>query len=336
MRNRQILYKRRPNGRLTEDCFALTDAAIPTLAEGEVLLRLHYLSIDPYQRRQMLGIQGYPTELAINGVMTGRGVAEIMHSRHAGWRVGEYVLGDFGWQEWAASPADKLRRLLPVAPLSLHLGLLGASGEAAWYGLTQIGRPRPQDTIVVSAAAGAVGSAVGQMAKLLGCRVIGIAGGALKCTEVIRRFGFDACLDYKEPRLAERIRALAPDGIDVAFENVGGAVLDAVLPNLNSGARIPLCGLVSHYNTKDCFAFENFMKLLDQSVTLVGFRIGQVSPELRENARQALLSWWQEGKLQPAETVSNGIETAPAALMGLLDGGNIGKRIIRLPWGEKS
>ena len=188
----------------------------------------------------MLGIQGYPTELTLNGVMTGRGVGEIMVSRHADWQVGEYVLSDFGWQEWAISDGKGLRRLAHVEPLSLHLGLLGASGETAWYGLTQIGLSKPGDTLVVSAAAGAVGSAVGQIGKLLGCRVIGIAGVAHKCADVIRRFGFDACLDYRKTNLAERILAAAPGGVDIAFENVGRAILDAVLPTLNHNARIPL------------------------------------------------------------------------------------------------
>lgn len=333
MRNRQILYLRRPIGKLTEDCFALKEVVLPSPKDGEMLLRLHFLSIDPYQRRQMLGIQGYPTQLNINGVMTGRGVAEIVTSRHPNWRAGQYVLGDFGWQEWAISNGTGLRQVPPIEPLSLHLGLLGASGETAWYGLTQIGRPVPDNTVIVSAAAGAVGSAAGQIAKLLGCRVIGIAGGAHKCSEVTRRFGFDACLDYREPNLSERLQATLPLGADVAFENVGGAILDAVLPVLKSDARIALCGLVAHYNMTEPFAFINFMKLLDQTITLKGFRIGQVAPELRAEARQALMRWWEEGKLQAAETVTDGIESAPGALISILEGGNIGKRIIRMPWG---
>lgn len=333
MRNRQILYLRRPIGKLTEDCFALKEVVLPSPKDGEMLLRLHFLSIDPYQRRQMLGIQGYPTQLNINGVMTGRGVAEIVASRHPNWRAGQYVLGDFGWQEWAISNGTGLRHVPPIEPLSLHLGLLGASGETAWYGLTQIGRPVPDNTVIVSAAAGAVGSAAGQIAKLLGCRVIGIAGGAHKCSEVTRRFGFDACLDYREPNLSERLQATLPLGADVAFENVGGAILDAVLPVLKSDARIALCGLVAHYNRSEPFAFINFMKLLDQTITLKGFRIGQVAPELRAEARQALMRWWEEGKLQAAETVTDGIESAPGALISILEGGNIGKRIIRMPWG---
>ncbi len=329
--NRQVLYRRRPQGRLTEASFELAAAPRPEPPPGGLLVRLRYLSIDPYQRRQMLGIAGYPTELREGGVMTGRGIGRVVASRNPAWAEGEVVLGDFGWQEYAAASVQGLRRLdAAVRPLSLHLGLLGASGETAWYGLTQLGRPQPGQTVVVSAAGGAVGSIVGQIARLLGCRVIGIAGGAEKCAAVIARFHFDACLDYRAPGLTERLQAAAPAGVDICFENVGGAVLDAVLPVLNAGARVPLCGLVAHYNATEPYAFHNVMKLLDQRVTLTGFRIGQVAPELRAEARAALLGWWRQGLLQPAETVTEGLESAPAALVGLLDGGNIGKRIVRL------
>ncbi len=247
------------------------------------------------------------------------------------------ALGDFGWQDYALSHGQGLRRLdAAVRPLSLHLGLLGSSGETAWYGLTQLGRPEAGETVVVSAAGGAVGSAVGQIARLLGCRVVGIAGGAEKCAAVVERFGFHACLDYRAPNLTERLRAAAPAGVDVCFENVGGAVLDAVLPVLNPGARVPLCGLVAHYNATQPYAFANVMKLLDQCVTLTGFRIGHVAPALREQARAALLGWWRQGALLAPETVTDGLETAPAALVGILDGGNIGKRVIRLPWGDEA
>ncbi len=337
MRNRQVLYRRRPAGRLTEDCFAFAEAAVPPPEAGQVLLRNRFLSVDPYQRRQMLGVQGYPTELREGGVMTGRGVAEVVASRHPDWREGDVALGDFGWQDYALSHGQGLRRLdAAVRPLSLHLGLLGSSGETAWYGLTQLGRPEAGETVVVSAAGGAVGSAVGQIARLLGCRVVGIAGGAEKCAAVVDRFGFHACLDYRAPGLTERLRAAAPAGVDVCFENVGGAVLDAVLPVLNPGARVPLCGLVAHYNATQPYAFANVMKLLDQCVTLTGFRIGHVAPALREQARAALLGWWRQGALLAPETVTDGLETAPAALVGILDGGNIGKRVIRLPWGDEA
>ncbi len=335
MRNRQVLYSRRPEGRLTEDCFAMAEAAVPEPAPGQVLLRNRFLSIDPYQRRMMLGVQGYPTELREGGVMVGRGVAEVVASRDDAWQAGDLALGDFGWQHYALAGAGGLRRLdATVQPASLHLGLLGSSGETAWYGLVQLGRPQAGETVVVSAAGGAVGSTVGQIARLLGCRVIGIAGGAEKCAEVVQRFGFHACLDHRAPELTARLRAAAPAGVDVNFENVGGAVLDAVLPTLNPGARVALCGMVAHYNATQPLPFGNLMKLLDQCVTLTGFRIGHVAPALREQARTDLLGWWRDGLLLAPETVTEGLETAPSALIGLLEGGNIGKRVVRLPWGE--
>jgi NADPH-dependent curcumin reductase CurA len=330
-RNRRVLYARRPREKLTADCFALDEAPAPSPGAGQILIRNRFLSIDPYQRRQMLGVQGYPTELREGGVMIGRGVGEIVETRDADWRVGEAVLGDFGWQHYALAEGRALRRVdAQVDPLSLHLGMLGPSGETAWYGLTQLGRPEAGQTVLVSAAGGAVGSAVGQIARILGCRVLGIAGGAQKCADVVREFGFDACLDHRDPELEHRIAEAAPDGVDVYFDNVGGAVLDAVLPSLAMRARIALCGLIAHYDTTRPFAFRHIMRLLDQSVTLTGFRIGFVAPELRETARKQLAQWWREGKLQARETVSDGIESAPAALMGLLEGGNMGKRIVRL------
>ncbi len=329
-RNRQVLYRRRPEGMVTEDCFAFAETPIPRPAAGEVLLRVRYLSIDPYMRRQMLGVQGYPTVLREGGVMTGRGIAEVVESRHPEWQPGTLVLAETGWQEWLAIAPRGLQRVAPVDPPSLHLGLLGSSGETAWYGITRLGRPQPGETVVVSAASGAVGSAAGQIARLLGCRVIGIAGGAAKCAHVVERFGFDACLDYREPDLQGRLCAAAPQGVDVYFENVGGAVLDAVLPNLRMGARIPLCGLVSHYNAVGEIGFRNFSALLDMCVTLTGFRLGFVPRELRAEARQALLDWWREGRLRAEETVAQGLEAAPAALCGLFGGSHTGKQVVRL------
>lgn len=330
-RNRQVLYVRQPRGRLTEDCFRLAEAPLPCPALGEVLVRNRFLSVDPYQRRQMLGVRGYPTELRLGGVMTGRGVAEVVGSRHPDWREGDAVLGDFGWQHYAAAPVAALRRVdATVRPLSLHLGLLGASGETAWYGLVQLGRPRPRETVVVSAAGGAVGSAAGQIARLLGARSVGIAGGAEKCARAVQDFGYDTCLDHRAPELQEAVAIAAPEGVGVYFDNVGGAVLDAVLPSLAMGARVPLCGLAAHYNATEPLAFRNLMRLLDQCVTVTGFRIGLVAPALREEARQQLLAWWREGRLRAAETVTSGIETAPAALVGVLDGGHLGKRVVQL------
>lgn len=330
-RNRRVLYMRRPQGKLTADCFAEDEAEMPSPGAGQVLIRNRFLSIDPYQRRQMMGVQGYPTQLREGGVMTGRAVGEIVETRDADWHVGETVMGDLGWQHYVVVEPRLLRRVdADVDPLSLHLGMLGPSGETAWYGLTQLGRPEPGQTVLVSAAGGAVGSAVGQIARILGCRVLGVAGGTQKCARVVRDFGFDACLDHRDPELERRIAEAAPDGIDVYFDNVGGAVLDAVLPSLAMRARIALCGLVAHYDTARPFAFRHMMRLLDQCVTLTGFRIGFVAPELRETARRQLAQWWREGRLRAQETVSEGIETAPPALMGLLEGGNIGKRIVRL------
>ncbi len=334
--NRQVLYLRRPVGRVEESGFAVAAAPMPAPAEGEVLLRTLFLSIDPYMRRQMMGVRGYAATLREGAVMPGRGIAEVLASRHPACRPGDIVFGEPGWQLYAALPGDSLRPVdAAVRPLSLHLGLLGSPGLTAWVGLTDYGRPAPGETVVVSAAAGAVGSLVGQIARLRGCRAIGIAGGAEKCAHVVRDLGFDACLDHRAEGLQAALREAAPDrGVDVYFDNVGGAVLDAVLPNLALGARIALCGMIAHYSATGPIAFRHLQSLLDNCVTLTGFRISYVPPERRAAAMEELLAWFRAGRLRWRETVSVGLETAPAALVGLFDGANTGKRIVRIDWGE--
>lgn len=333
--NRQVRYLRRPVGRLEESSFVVEDAPMPVPAEGEVLLRTLFLSIDPYMRRQMLGVGGYAVPLREGDVMQGRGIAEVMESRHPAHRPGDVVFGEIGWRLYAALPGGSLRPVdRSVRPLSLHLGLLGSPGLTAWVGLTDYGRPQPGETVVVSAAAGAVGSLVGQIAKLRGCRAIGIAGGAEKCAHVVRDLGFDACLDYRADGLEEALRQAAPGGVQVYFDNVGGAVLDAVLPNLAMGARIALCGMIAHYNATGPVAFRHLQSLLDKCVALTGFRIGFVPPERRAAAAAELMEWFRAGKLRWRETVSDGLETAPSALVGLFEGANTGKRIVRVAPGE--
>lgn len=328
---RQFLYVRAPDGMPDESCFRLVEVPMPEPTEGQVLVETHYLSIDPYFRRMMGGGHGaYANPLKIGDVMVGRGVGVVVESRHPDFAPGDAVQSEFGWREYVVLDGKGLRKLpADLKPLSLGLGLIGQSGATAMVGLVDIAHIRSGETVVVSAAAGAVGSAVGQIARILGCRAIGIAGGPVKCRHVVDDLGFDDCIDYKAGPIGSALAKAAPQGVDIYFDNVGGEILDAVLPHLNQGARVPICGQISQYNTNEASGLRNIGALLNKCAMMQGFRISNHLAR-RDEALDQLMAWHREGRLRYRETVADGIEQAPAAFINMLSGGNVGKQVVRL------
>ena len=328
--NLQILLASRPAGAVSEDNFRIVETPLPRPAEGQVLVRNDWLSLDPYMRGRMSDAKSYAKSVDIGELMVGGTAGEVIESRHAKFKAGDKVVGALGWQQFGLSDGSGLMKLdKPVAPLSAYLGVLGMPGITAWIGLLDIGQPKAGETVVVSAASGAVGSVVGQLAKLKGCRAVGIAGGAAKCRHVVAELGFDACVDYKAGRLAADLKAAVPKGIDVYFDNVGGEVLDAVLPSMNAFSRIPLCGLISQYSATEAYGVKQFRSFLVNRIRLQGF-ICFDRLDLWPQALRELSGWLVEGKLKYRETVAHGLENAPKAFIGLLKGDNLGKQIVKL------
>jgi NADPH-dependent curcumin reductase CurA len=329
--HRVFIYVNVPDGMPDVGCFRLVEAPMPKPADGQVLARTHFLSIDPYMRRQMGGGHGqYANPLKVGDVMIGRGAGVVIESRHPDFKVGDAVQGDFGWREHVVLNGRGLRRLpSDLKPLSLSLGLIGQSGATALVGLLDIAGIKAGETVVVSAAAGAVGSAVGQIAKMNGCRAIGIAGGPAKCRHAVADLGFDHCIDYKAGEIGHALANAAPQGVDIYFDNVGGDILDAVMPHLNANARVPICGQISQYNSRERQGLRNIAILLDRCVRLQGFRIGNHLAR-RDQALGELMAWYRAGRLKWHETVAEGFEQAPAALIDMLSGRNIGKQLVRL------
>jgi NADPH-dependent curcumin reductase CurA len=334
--NRRIVLAARPHGLPAVQDFRLDHAPIPTPAEGEVLLRTLYLSLDPYMRNLMdeAGTE-YAPGLALGQPMMGGTVSRVLDSRHPGFRPGELVLASAGWQDYAVAAGDTLTALGEQAQPSLALGGLGMTGFTAYVGLLDIGQPQPGETVVVAAATGAVGAVVGQIARLEGARVIGIAGGADKCRYAMEELGFDACLDHRAPDLAGRLAAACPDGIDVYFENVGGAVLDAVLPRLNHHARVPVCGLIAHYNDDAAPAGPDrrpqlMASVLQKRIRMQGFVILDHYAERFAAFRADMQAWLDAGRITLREDRVEGLEHAPAAFIGLLEGRNFGKLVVRV------
>lgn len=327
--NLQIRLASRPHGRVSEDNFRFTREPIPSPAAGEVLVKVHYLSLDPYMRGRMDDAKSYAAKVELGEVMVGGTVGEVVKSRDDRFQPGDTVVGMLGWQQYGVSPGSTLRKIdtARVAE-SAYLGTVGMPGVTAWYGLLHIGEPKPGETVVVSAASGAVGSVVGQIAKVKGCRVVGIAGGPAKCAYVVDELGFDACIDYKAGRLAADLAAATPDGIDVYFDNVGGEILDTVLTRLNPFARIPLCGLISGYNGQP-MAIHNVRSFLVNRVKLQGFIVTEHAEVWPEALRQ-LGEWVAEGRIRYRETITEGLENAPHAFMGLLEGMNFGKQLVKV------
>jgi len=334
--NRRWNLAERPTGKPTTGTLALAEEPVPTPGDGQMLLRTEYLSLDPYMRGRMSDAPSYAAPVAIGEVMIGGTVAEVVSSDVEGFEPGDRVLGFNGWQDYAVSDGKGLTNLgaSPAHP-SWALGILGMPGFTAWAGLTRIGAPQSGETLVVAAATGPVGATVGQIGKLLGCRVVGIAGGPDKCAWAVDELGFDACLDHKAPELAGRLAEAAPDGIDVYFENVGGKVLDAVVPLLNPNARVPVCGLVSQYNATDLPDGPDRMnwlmgQILRKKLKVQGFIIFDDFGHLYPEFAAEMQPWVEGGKVKYREEIIDGLENAPEAFIGLLDGDNFGKRVIRV------
>jgi NADPH-dependent curcumin reductase len=333
--NRRIVLARRPRGEPRAGDFRLERQAIPVPGAGEVLLRTRFLSLDPYMRGRMNDAPSYAPPVAIDAVMTGQTVSVVEASHNPDFAVGELVLANTGWQDYGLSDGHDLMRIeAGAARPSYALGVLGMPGLTAYVGLLDFGQPRPGETLAVAAATGAVGSLVGQIARLKGCRVVGIAGGRDKCEYAVHALGFDACLDHREPDLPGRLAAACPGGIDVYFENVGGAVLQAVVPLLNVGARVPLCGLIAWYNLEQPPAGPDrtpqlLSAVLRRRLKIQGFIIFDHyhrMPAFRADMR----AWLAEGRVKYREEVLEGLESAPGGLAGLLRGENFGKLVVRV------
>ncbi len=334
-RNRQVLLASRPQGEPTPDNFTLAEAEVPEAGPGQMLLRTIYLSLDPYMRGRMNAGPSYAPPVEVGAVMEGGTVCEVVASNIPQYGPGDIVLAGTGWQAFALSDGDGVRKIDPShGPISYALGVLGMPGFTAYTGLLDIGQPKPGETLVVAAASGAVGSVVGQVARVKGCRVVGIAGGERKCRHVEEELGFDACLDHHQPDLPGRLKAACPDGIDIYFENVGGAVFEAVLPLLNNFARVPVCGLIAHYNATELPEGPNRVPLVMQSIlvkrlTFRGFIVWDFASQF-PGFLADMSGWLREGRITYREDITEGLENAPSELIGLLKGGNFGKKIIRV------
>lgn len=334
--NRRIVLAAHPHGLPTAADFRMETGPAPQPAEGQVLLRTLHLSLDPYMRNLMEPVgPGYAPPVLLGEVMVGGTVSRVEASHHPQFRPGELVLAQSGWQEWALSDGEGLLPLGDAPHPSLALGGLGMPGFTAYVGLLDIGRPQPCETVVVAAATGAVGSVVGQIARLKGARVVGIAGGADKCRHAVEELGFDACLDHRDPQLAGKLAQACPEGIDVYFESVGGAVFDAVLPLLNIGARVPVCGFIAHYNEEAPPAGPDRLPaltaaLLQRRILMQGFVILDHYETRFETFRRDMQAWVDAGSVKLREQVVPGLENAPRALIGLLQGHHLGKLVVQV------
>ncbi len=326
---RRMVLASRPKGEVVAENFRLEEATVPTLNEGEVLIRNHYLSLDPYMRMRMEDVKSYAAPQALNEVMIGGTVGEVVESKNPRYVVGDKVQGMLGWSEMGVSDGVMLRKLDTThIPLSAYLGAVGMPGMTAWYGLTQIMQPKEGETIVVSAASGAVGSVVGQLAKQRGCRAVGIAGGADKCAYVVNELGFDACIDYKAGNLVADLAKATPNGIDAVFENVGGEIFDACLARMNPFGRIALCGLIAGYDGEP-MPITNVRAFLTMRLTMRGFIVSE-HMDLWPQGLKELGMLAVSGKLKFRESIAQGLEAAPEAFIGLLKGKNFGKQLVKL------
>ena len=329
-RNRQVLLKRRPDGMPVSGDFEIADAPLPELKAGEVVLRSIYLSLDPYMRGRISGVRSYARPVEIGEVIEGRVVGQVVRSNDPHFREGDYASGGYGWQLYSAVPGDGLLKLDPAeAPISTALGILGMPGMTAYIGLSDIGRPKGGETVVVSAASGAVGAVAGQLAKRQGARVVGIAGGADKCRYVKDELGFDTALDHRSADLAAALDSACPKGIDVYFENVGGAVQQAVFPRLNDFGRMIMCGMISEYNDKTPRPGPNLGAAVRKRLKIQGFIVSDQRHRHGE-FRAAVAPLVKSGQLKYREDIVDGLDNAPGAFIGLLQGKNFGKLLIRL------
>src|SRR6201747_1319950 len=331
---KRVVLASRPVGEPKPSDFRIEDYAPPSPGDGQVLLRTIWLSLDPYMRGRMSDGPSYSAPVPIDGVMEGGAVSEVIASSNPGFAKGDIVLSRAGWETQAISDGKGLTKIDPkIAPVSTAVGVLGMPGMTAYTGLLDIGQPKPGETVVVAAASGAVGSAVGQIAKIKGARAIGIAGGKDKCDYVKKELGFDDCLDHRDSNLAAKLKEACPKGIDVYFENVGGAVFEAVFPLLNAFARIPVCGLIAHYNDTEAsapkWASAMMRAVLTKRLNIRGFIVSDFAARHGDFLRD-MSGWFREGKLKHKEFVTDGLDSAPGAFMGLLKGANFGKQLVRV------
>jgi NADPH-dependent curcumin reductase CurA len=335
MKNHQIVLAARPEGEPRPEHFRMVETDLLKPGDGQVLLKTLWLSLDPYMRGRMSAAKSYARPVEVGDIMVGHTVGEVLESRHASLKPGDAVAGYWGWQEYALADGRHLTKLdAKQAPLSAAIGVLGMPGMTAYTGLLTIGQPKPGETVVVAAASGPVGSLVGQIAKIKGCRAVGIAGGADKCRYLTEQLGFDAAIDRRAPDLKEQLKQACPKGIDVYFENVGGEVFDAVFPLLNDFARIPVCGIIAHYNDTELPPGPDktprlLRAILSKRLTLRGFIVSDFADQA-DQFRRDVAKWMAEGKIKYREDVVEGLAAAPEAFIGMLKGKNFGKLLVRV------
>jgi NADPH-dependent curcumin reductase CurA len=330
--NRQFRLAQRPTGRVDESTFSLVTSLVPEPGDGEALVRALYLSLDPTNRIWITDMEQYMPPVQLGEVMRGYGIGQVVASNMAALAPGDLVNGMLGWQDYAIAGAHNPMQKLPAGvpiPLPALLNVCGATGLTAYFGLTDLGAPKAGETLVVSAASGAVGSVVGQIGKILGLRVVGITGGPEKCRHVVEELGFDAAVDYRAADWRDQLAAATPGGIDIDFENVGGAIMDAVIGRMNLHARLVLCGMIAGYNEGDHKSLVDITPFLMKRISLRGFIILDYAPRFAEGVMQ-LAQWLMAGKLKHQETIIDGLENAPAALNRLFDGDKLGKLMLRV------
>ena len=333
--NRRIVLASRPTGKPTVENFRIEATPIPALADGQMLLKTRYLSLDPYMRGRMNAGDSYAARVELNDVMVGGTVSEVADSRNPAFKQGDLVSSYSGWQEYQVSDGSGIRALDPrIQPPSYALGVLGMPGLTAYVGLLDIGEPKPGETVVLAASTGAVGSVVGQIAKLKGCRVIGIAGAKAKCEYAVDELGYDACISHYDDDMAEQLAALCPDGIDVYFENVGGSSWEAVMTLLNTFARVPVCGLIAHYNETELPPGPDRMSMLQgmiltKSIKMQGFIVSNYFNRLPDFVKD-MSGWVAQGKVKYREDMVTGLDKAPEAFLGLFSGSNFGKLVVKV------
>lgn len=332
MKNRTIIFEKRPEGKPSAECFRTEETTVPSLKEGEVLLKTKYVSVDPYLRGRMSDSKSYTSGFNLGEPMKSGIIAEVTESKNPDLKAGDFVNGLLDWSEYQTSNSDGLTKVdADAAPLSAYLGMLGMPGLTAYLGLMEIGKPQKDETLVVSGAAGAVGSVVGQIGKIIGCRVVGIAGSDTKTEMLKNEFGFDEAINYKTTKnIRKAIAKACPDGVDVYFDNVGGEISDGVMMNINQFARVPICGAISQYNeTKMTTGPRMQSVLLINRALMKGFIVHDFAPKFSEAIKQ-LLQWYGEGKLKLKETVVEGFENIPDAFIGLFEGDNTGKMVVKI------
>mgnify|MGYP006087953801 FL=1 len=335
MKNQRVIFAKRPLGEPDNDCFRFDEINVPELEENQILVKVCWLSLDPYMRGRMNDGKSYADPMQIGDVMTGESSGIVVKSTSDKFAVGDYVAVHKGWQSYVVCGADD-ERLMKIditnGTLSAHLGVVGMPGRTAYFGLSEVGKPQAGETLVVAAASGAVGSAVGQIAKILGLRAVGIAGGPEKCCYVTEELEFDACIDYKADNFSKELKAACPDGVDIYFENVGGVVTKEVAQLLNPGARVPICGYISNYNDEDISKSESPFHILKNLDEVPEHRFFVVFEWLEryQEATEQLGRWVSEGRLKYRESIGEGLENAPELFRGLLKGRNFGKQLVKV------